>query len=631
MLIVSPVLFFPDGACMILTFKYHGDSGRLVAADPYTLAQDNHLSDTICITSTADDCRDYDYCLDFVCYNSKNIPKMQYMSPVLQYGESGIRFDVPNQLTQFCGHVDMQLIGYRKADKQVLFKSTSHNSKAFDVQGSLGVLDHHLSDTPNVLTELKQELDWIRDNKSKLLLDFIDELDDDFSVVLGQYHYHRVDLYHNDDLVGTRYVVHGAKLPRQEFPLPSGARFDGDWYLDGAETPWDFDNDTVQSDLSLYANLYTDGVAVEDGIVTALPTDQRVVYVPRMHAGKRVTAIRLDSPTVFAQRTDLYLPETLREQSGLERVSRVGAFHIPPCNEYFCVRLWSLYTQEAFRLIRMADEIQLYSVQIDPACVEIGPYACAGLRIVNHIVLPASVAKIEDYAFADNGELLTLTLPPNVTTLGAHIADNCPQLKQIYCQMLLPVSASEETFASETPVFVPVEGAQAYRDDPVWSKFGVRTLGQDFAQQIAIAPYYDVLYDKFSDDPAVNLGFPNGLFQGESIDFPYIDEYDAFAIHVMLHTMHAPMVFWFSKERDWDYYNYGFGNRAVSRYDDQYYMESKEVWMFMQIIQKRLTIHSFHYVAIDDKTVLDPDNKIGDNLRPSCQVVRIWGMKKCRK
>ena len=79
---------------MILKYKYHSDSGLLEAYRSYTLAQNNSLSDTIVITSTAPDAERYNYCLEFICYNSKSIPKAQYISPILNYSD-GISLPCP--------------------------------------------------------------------------------------------------------------------------------------------------------------------------------------------------------------------------------------------------------------------------------------------------------------------------------------------------------------------------------------------------------------------------------------------------------------------------------------------------------------------------------------------------------
>ena len=131
------------GDIMILKFKYHSDNNLLEAYQSYILAQNSSLVDSVYITSTADDADKYDYCLEFVCYNSKNIPKAQYISPILKY-EDGITFTLPNNLTEYKGHVDMQLTGYLPEDNSVVFKSIAKNCKAFDVEGSLNVLSRFL-------------------------------------------------------------------------------------------------------------------------------------------------------------------------------------------------------------------------------------------------------------------------------------------------------------------------------------------------------------------------------------------------------------------------------------------------------------------------------------------------------
>ncbi|MEG1608610.1 MAG: hypothetical protein RR348_01950, partial [Clostridia bacterium] len=67
---------------MLLKFKYYHDSGMLTPYQSFTIAQNSHLSSKFCITSTDVNAANYNYCLEFVCYNTKNVPKTQYISSV---------------------------------------------------------------------------------------------------------------------------------------------------------------------------------------------------------------------------------------------------------------------------------------------------------------------------------------------------------------------------------------------------------------------------------------------------------------------------------------------------------------------------------------------------------------------
>ena len=176
---------------MILKFKYHGDTGLLEAYQSYILAQNSSMSDTVVITSTASDAGKYDYCLEFVCYNSKNIPKAQYISPILKY-EDGITFTLPNNLTEYKGHVDMQLTGYLPEDNSVVFKSIAKNCKAFDVEGSLNVLESDLGETPNVLTEVMKQLDELNNVHEEIVENASDEFEGICNQRLKVAEFHRV-------------------------------------------------------------------------------------------------------------------------------------------------------------------------------------------------------------------------------------------------------------------------------------------------------------------------------------------------------------------------------------------------------------------------------------------------------
>ncbi|MDE6758614.1 MAG: leucine-rich repeat protein [Clostridia bacterium] len=153
---------------MVLKFKYLSEDGRLESYQNYTIAQNSSLSNSIVVTSTDPNAHNYKYCLEFLCYNYKNVPKTQYISPILEYSQEGIEFAIPANLTQYKGHVDMQLTGYSPDDNKIVFKSINKSAKAFDVEGSLNVLESDIANTPNILTEFFDELAFYRNTRDEL-------------------------------------------------------------------------------------------------------------------------------------------------------------------------------------------------------------------------------------------------------------------------------------------------------------------------------------------------------------------------------------------------------------------------------------------------------------------------------
>ncbi len=158
-----------NGEIMVLKYTYQSDKCKLEAYQSYTLAQNSNMSNTIVITSTDPNASKYKYYLEFVCYNYRGVPKKQYVSPLLEYAQEGIVFAVPANLTEYKGCVYMQITGYSDEDKTLLFKSVNKGIKAFDVEGSLNVVESEFANLPNLFTEFLDELKLYREQREDLL------------------------------------------------------------------------------------------------------------------------------------------------------------------------------------------------------------------------------------------------------------------------------------------------------------------------------------------------------------------------------------------------------------------------------------------------------------------------------
>lgn len=61
----------------------------------------------------------------------------------------------------------------------------------------------------------------------------------------------------------------------------------------------------------------------------------------------------------------------------------------------------------------------------------IGKHAFNGRGLQGEITIPASVTKINDYAFANNPQITYVNIPPTVEYIGAHAFDGCTNLRRV--------------------------------------------------------------------------------------------------------------------------------------------------------------------------------------------------------
>ncbi|MDE6604605.1 MAG: leucine-rich repeat domain-containing protein [Clostridia bacterium] len=434
---------------MILKYKYHSDSGLLEAYRSYTLAQNNSLSDTIVITSTAPDAERYNYCLEFICYNSKSIPKAQYISPILNYSD-GISFAVPNNLTEFRGHVDMQLTGYDPDDNSIVFKSISKNCKAFDVEGSLCVLEKDLNDTPNVFTEVLKQLEELKNIHQDIIDEAMSKFGEQILDMVAKYKWCKVKFYDNGKLLEEQWVTAGSKLTQPQYTLPNNCVLVGGWYNPATESIWDMDNDTVQESMELALNYMTDDVVIYDGTVYSFGRYTRSqIYLPEYYEGHKVNAI-LENGCGVPYESRLHLGNNLEYFEGILNNPNVLGLYFPQNHPYVISANGYLYakTQDEFILFFAPKLDQTDTLVVMDGCMALNTFAINSVRGLRKIILPNSMEYLLAQCIA-NTDIETLRLPPNIRFLDDRAVYNNFKLKDIIIEGDISGIITDETFVNE--------------------------------------------------------------------------------------------------------------------------------------------------------------------------------------
>ena len=435
---------------MIINLKFNSQTGMLTPMSNYTLAQHNHLADQIVIVSNAPNCKDYNYCLEFVCYNTKNVPKAQYVSEILNYTDEGITFDVPNNLTQYAGFVDVQLTGYSKDSNNVIFKSISKNTKAFSVEGSLSVLDNALSDTPNILTLLQQELDYVREVKETIANDFENLIKNDLGQVLEDFEYCSVEFVFYDKTFCKSYKNNSIINP-PVLNLSDDVTMLG-WVEQNSGRQWNFDQDRVQGKLTLVANVQSVGVEVQNGNLIGYVGNSDDIYVPYC-VDEIITSAIGDSWQVATPKNAVYLP------IGMSDCAKVNArfFNQVVGGKDTVEKDGIFYDQQGQRLVGMTAKrlASRQDVLVLDGVQSIQAYAFFGASATK-IILPNSLEKVGEYAFGNCRNLQQVTIPSNVVEIGARAFFGCDSNLEVTLTSAKPPTISASTFEVNSGAYAKI-------------------------------------------------------------------------------------------------------------------------------------------------------------------------------
>ena len=460
---------------MIVNLRYNKETGMLESLGNYTIAEGNHLVDEVVITSTDKDKSNYNYAIEFCLYNHKHIPKTLYISPILQYTSSGISFQIPNQLTQIPGYVTAQLVGYDKTDNSVMFKSIAKNSVCFWVEESHKVLENELSQTPNVLTHLMQELEEMKVVKQNFVKEFGDQIRNDMGSVLEGYEFCKVEWVYYDRIV-TQIFKKNTKLEDPKAVIPPDCEYRG-WVEQESKQIWDFVFDRVKKSIRLVLNVATKGMQFEGNQVVRYTGKNNEIFIPSSNQRIPITSI---APHVFdnVDNAKIHLPIHMNDIGALVTANVVkidGGKNVQVIDNV-------LYMNSGKTLVKCMSNSP--KVMVADGCEKILGKAFEGC-VAEQIVLPCSVREIENNAFENMTNLSRLILGAEVQSVGSQIVKGCENLQSVECWAVNVPMMKEDSLEVSDNRKLALEVLANVREDyqNTLGKMGIDigTIGQDFA------------------------------------------------------------------------------------------------------------------------------------------------------
>lgn len=117
----------------------------------------------------------------------------------------------------------------------------------------------------------------------------------------------------------------------------------------------------------------------------------------------------------------------------------------------------------------------LTSVKIGNSVTTIGVWAFRHCNGLTSVTIPNSVTKIRAWAFSYCEGLTSVTIGYNVMTIDFAVFIGCDNIKNIYCQPVIPPSGETYQFADEVlmnaTLYVPIGSKEKYEKDDLWRNF----------------------------------------------------------------------------------------------------------------------------------------------------------------
>ena len=525
---------------MVLKFTYRKEDGKLECYQNYTIAQNSSQANTIVVTSTDPNAKDYKYCLEFVCYNYNNIPKIKYASPMIYYEADCITFVIPEGLTKYKGHVDMQLIGHSRINQAIVFKSINKGLKAFDVEGSLSVSESEIANTPNIFTELFEELDYYRRTRDEFALsvkndndeqaaalrqevdemgntikDEIEELGDavvqeaarlrtemaamirqeildSLEVVPPSNVFYKVNFRINGEIVKSVTVGEGSTLTPPEYALPEGCEVVEGWYDLSKDKLWNFAIDTVQEDVTLTLNFMSTGIGIAaNGKLKDFANLTGDVYIPDYYDGKKVTDIDANV-TNLGSSVNLHFAHHIKTfVNVLKTGNQVKQLYFP-ADHWIYNRNNGVYTElkEAGVIVYMfAPRDNTTSLYIQSDCQQLGSYSISNMPNLKKIVIPPSVTGLNSYCITNTG-ITSLTIPSSVTYFNSGAVRDNTSLTKVYLEGDMSEIVTGVTFvdSTQTPyvrptLYVRPEHYANYIKKKLNNYYTIEVMGKDYLDE----------------------------------------------------------------------------------------------------------------------------------------------------
>lgn len=152
---------------------------------------------------------------------------------------------------------------------------------------------------------------------------------------------------------------------------------------------------------------------------------------------------------------------------------------------------WSLNTEDSTLTISGTGAMSNYNISNNPVpwkqdtalikyliledgITYIGTYAFYNCINLVSVTFPNSVESMGNYVFQFCSSLTSVTIPQNVTSIGKQSFRGCSGLKWFACKAVTPPTLGSDVFYSvhrKTPMFVPAESNDAYKNAAWWNEF----------------------------------------------------------------------------------------------------------------------------------------------------------------
>ena len=133
-----------------------------------------------------------------------------------------------------------------------------------------------------------------------------------------------------------------------------------------------------------------------------------------------------------------------------------------------------LYNKDVSELICYPCGMPLNSFSIPNSVTTIMTYAFLECDGLTSVTIPNSIKFIRDNAFSGCTGLTSVTIGNSVTTIGRAFR-NCNNIKEIYCQPVIPPSGDIAIFADEAlmnaTLYVPIGSKEEYEQVDPWRNF----------------------------------------------------------------------------------------------------------------------------------------------------------------
>lgn len=212
------------------------------------------------------------------------------------------------------------------------------------------------------------------------------------------------------------------------------------WYTDRDMTVEYTFGGAATGDVSLYAAFYTDGLTINNGVVTDYDGSSTRIVVPNVYGGKTVTRIgEYAFYDAYSAVTEVVLPDSVS-------VIEAGAFY--ECRYLVDINL----SQNVAEIGANAfyKNTRLKNIGYITGVTTIGAGAFLGCESLSAIELPQGLTSLGSEAFSDCKMLKKASLPLGIYELPARLFEGCTLLEEVSLSSPLLVSVGSGAFKNCT-------------------------------------------------------------------------------------------------------------------------------------------------------------------------------------